>query len=454
MLAIQFQFLYPHYFAKDVRDPGQVEWPPHPDRVFGALIQAAYASHNPEPHRALLRWLGSQPPPSIHAPDARAWTSHIKYVPIAVNANPAMDFYNKAPKAENSITLEALELSYLWPEACPTEEQAARFRELLSYVGYLGSPKNMARARLLTEVPAPNYLPANTGELVMRVPHAERLESREREHYQRMELGRINYLDPDIVWAHYRRKTAWSNVSTPVNRFHRVALFRLVGRGKLADTWNFAEAIRNRLIACTEDQLGWVPELIHGHAESGSGHVPHVALSPRANVHHQQADGGLHGIALLAPVTPSYDQDRALLDQVLGHPDLQEFQLGSMHFFLQLHETRNPQAALEDRYRAASKNWCTVSPVMLDRFPKGISPEPVLRLMLEREGIAWQGGQLKFASSAFVTGVPPAHRFQLRNGPSYRRPLLHLRLELPQAMAGPFTLGTARYFGLGHFIAT
>ena len=453
MLAIRFHFLYPHFYAKDVRDPDRVEWPPHPDRVYAALVNAAYATLEPERFRPLLHWLASLTPPGIQAPEAHPWNGHTQFVPVKIQPAASGDFYLKAPKPENSVSLGRLDLTYIWSEAAPTLEQCGLMRELLGNIGYLASPRNMATGELAEDPGSPDFVPAPDGDYTLRVPHPHRLEALEKQHRIRVEEGRVNYVDPGVLWAGYRKAAPRSGLPRLTNAFERVALFRLLDAPDLIHLRELAEGIRNRLVACAADQLGQVPNWIHGHADPGQRFVPHVALAPRAAVNHPRADGRLPGMALLLPITERYDPHRALIAQVLSHPDLQEFTLGLTRVFLQLHETRQLRATQETPYTEPSRVWATVSPVMIDRFPtRHESLESILSLMCEREGFPLQGAEIRYQVNPFVTGVPPVSQFLRRHSNYHKRPSFHLRIELAQPVPGPVTLGTTRYLGLGHFI--
>jgi CRISPR-associated protein Csb2 len=62
---------------------GHVEWPPHPARVFMAMVAAHYQTGADAAERAALRWLEELPdPPEIHAPDAEPCGVVTQYVPV------------------------------------------------------------------------------------------------------------------------------------------------------------------------------------------------------------------------------------------------------------------------------------------------------------------------------------------------------------------------------------
>src|SRR5262245_40844606 len=83
MLAIEVQFLLGRYCATDFRDRERPEWPPHPARLFSALVAAASESGLSESARAALLWVESLPPPRLHADPSPAEQSAVTaFVPV------------------------------------------------------------------------------------------------------------------------------------------------------------------------------------------------------------------------------------------------------------------------------------------------------------------------------------------------------------------------------------
>ena len=81
--GIEVNFLTGRFVATWHNDRRQAEWPPHPARLFSALVAAwADADEPDESERRALEWLESQSPPSISASEAtpRKVVSH--FVPV------------------------------------------------------------------------------------------------------------------------------------------------------------------------------------------------------------------------------------------------------------------------------------------------------------------------------------------------------------------------------------
>jgi CRISPR-associated protein Csb2 len=86
MLAVEVELLTGRYVATAYNTRGEGEWPPHPARLFSALVATHFASERPSPdEKAALEWLAAQEPPSIVASDA----THREVVTVFVPVNDA-----------------------------------------------------------------------------------------------------------------------------------------------------------------------------------------------------------------------------------------------------------------------------------------------------------------------------------------------------------------------------
>src|SRR5207248_7639481 len=105
MLTIEVEFLLGRYAAADFRDRERPEWPPHPARLFSALVAASHESGLGESARAALLWLESLPPPEIRA-DERPPAQSLVTVFVPVN-DPAHDLLplraERQPRAFPSV---------------------------------------------------------------------------------------------------------------------------------------------------------------------------------------------------------------------------------------------------------------------------------------------------------------------------------------------------------------
>jgi CRISPR-associated protein Csb2 len=67
VFAIAIELLAERYTATQFNDRNEAEWPPHPARLYSAMVATWADSDNPDPEeRAALRWLEEQGTPAIH----------------------------------------------------------------------------------------------------------------------------------------------------------------------------------------------------------------------------------------------------------------------------------------------------------------------------------------------------------------------------------------------------
>ena len=67
MLVLEIEYLQHVSYAAKYNSPDEPEWPPHPDRVFMALVDAWGVAGRSAAGADALRWLESQEPPEIAA---------------------------------------------------------------------------------------------------------------------------------------------------------------------------------------------------------------------------------------------------------------------------------------------------------------------------------------------------------------------------------------------------
>ena len=83
MLAIEVNFLTGRFVAASHHDRNTPEWPPHPARLFSALVATWSDADQPDPaERQALEWLESRPSPSIYASDATPRSQTVHFVPV------------------------------------------------------------------------------------------------------------------------------------------------------------------------------------------------------------------------------------------------------------------------------------------------------------------------------------------------------------------------------------
>jgi CRISPR-associated protein Csb2 len=181
MLALEVEFLLGRYGASDYRDRELAEWPPHPSRLYSAMVAAAYESGMGESARAALLWLESQSSPCLCADESpNRQTSATVYVPVN---DPTEDLLprraERQPRSFPSVVPRTPIVYFIWPEAQPDDVLKQLLENIMRNVIYLGSSRSPVRVRLTDEPPAPNWCPDDAGNVVLRVPRKGRLENLE-----------------------------------------------------------------------------------------------------------------------------------------------------------------------------------------------------------------------------------------------------------------------------------
>jgi len=98
MLAFGLRYLNGFAAASDADDRDQAEWPPHPGRVFMALVAAHFQTGGNASEGSALEWLEQQAAPSLFASDAKPRRVVTQFVPV----NPRLADENKAREKERT----------------------------------------------------------------------------------------------------------------------------------------------------------------------------------------------------------------------------------------------------------------------------------------------------------------------------------------------------------------
>jgi CRISPR-associated protein Csb2 len=130
VLAVEITLLAERYTATSFNDRDHHEWPPHPGRLFSALVAAWAQEEQPsDDERAVLEWLEGQAPPAIAVASGRARSVVTHFVPV------------------NDATSLAKDLSGAWQQVRFAEQELTRAREGAD-AGAIGKAERaLARAR-------------------------------------------------------------------------------------------------------------------------------------------------------------------------------------------------------------------------------------------------------------------------------------------------------------------
>lgn len=259
----------------------------------------------------------------------------------------------------------------------------------------------------------------------------------------------------------------------------------------LGDTLMLTRQLRNVILKRCQPQPA--PDWISGHdAPNTPTRLPHIAIVPLPYVGTKHADGHLMGMGILTPkhILPS-EIGRSLGPVLVddeGEPRAIELQFNQTDdCCLRLENRDEPAINLrEPTWLRPSRTWCSVTPVVLDRFPKkdkrkdpGAWREEVAKIIWRSCGYAGiePPTQVEVSSTAFLCGVPRSvskirrRRESGQSGTERQasnpigdgfppftiaknkppRVQVHVRLTFDRPHAGPMLIGAGRFLGYGWF---
>jgi len=453
------------------------EWPPHPDRVFMALVAAWGDAGESAPQREALEWLETLEAPSLAVPlKAAQRSSFTSFVPVNDDSNPmgkkgpfsAMGSIpigrNRQPRQFPTVVPHPPMFFLIWDVDLPTNLRPALegVCELVTYLGHSASP---VRVWIEDQPPPPTLVPDEDW-----ASHRLRIFARGRLEYlkNRFDVG----LHPEPSgWQGYRepRKTTGQEVlSGPFDP--GIFVFRQIGgrRFGLESCGIVAGAIRDELMRRHGPDA---PEWISGHTADGSpSKQARPAYLPLGFVDRKHADGHLLGVALAVP--RDFEHSERLFELLGQHdgsteyeiepgvpflavkvynPHLENREVGELHLELEERPEGRRQFTLKSfTWTYPHRLWKTVTPIMLPRFPRRhLTPEEVVAKACVDSGYP-EPVAVRVDQAPFMSGVPHARSFHVRPRQKQPpRPLIHAQLEFSSPVRGPVLIGAGRYFGYG-----
>ncbi|MEK7751297.1 MAG: type I-U CRISPR-associated protein Csb2 [Acidobacteriota bacterium] len=444
MFAFEVEYLLGRSFAGSFRDRSEPEWPPHPARLFSALAAAYFENgeREREREREALEWLEKLGAPHIRAGSAGEPTITTAYVPTNYPGDAVPALRNKQPRSFPAQAPSEATVYFVWPEAQAAPEIAAALDELASRTGYLGKACSLVRMRVADAAPGPNYAPDPGGDQVLRVASRGRFE-------ELKWLFAADRRPSPGAQQRYRKVDEPSGAEERgETEFERMVIFRkTAGPGlPIEATLTLTEAVRKGLMSVA-GEIGQIADLIHGH-NGGT----HCAILGLPFVGREHADGHLVGFAVVIPRGTSAWERRSVLAAcgALGEGGLHIAGIG--HWVLEAVDAAPLNRTLwAVTWTRPARRWSTVTPILLDRFPKkkGPSVEEILTAACRRIGLP-APDRILHGPYSRLEGVPPVPAFRLqRKGEERPRWGVHATLAFPVAVRGPVLLGAGRYFGLG-----
>lgn len=447
MFAITIDYLTGVCYAngRAAGRPDVPEWPPHPDRLFQALVASST-----EHHHDALRWIASQLAPAIIASEAQSRTTLSMYSPAndrlpdrrqvtqkkkgnelapytSISAAYRVDrIHTMRQRAERRIASTVPDeprVTFVW-QSTPPDDVRASVVDLLSRVQYLGASESMVHATLDDKPTTPTWIPTEVGEIQIRVPYEGRLDDLQAAYSE----GRR----PSCPgWQGYTRvgreppQAEWSDMTT----------YELSGVVDLRHAVRIARAVRRCLIAACPDP---VPNWISGHdADGGQLRSSQAAIHALANVGHEYGDGRVLGVGIMRPSHVSIGEWSEGLVDFCREPQ----RIGKG---ITLSRRESSRATIDPfRWSRASQSWATVTPIVCSRWPKHGDIESVVRRDIEHAGLPEPESIEVRQTSAIAGGLYGSPQ----DAPSGYR--THLVCRWPTQVVGPIAIGRGRYLGMG-----
>jgi len=417
-VIIRLEFVGP-YAAGDVAYRDAAEWPPHPDRLYQAFIDAAHLDDPSE--LAALEWLEAQPAPAIGCDEAVPLATANTFVPVNhPDSGVTWERRMRQPRSFPMVWPKG-PVTFVWPDpATPVLDALSR---IASRVSHVGRAESVSLVEIQPGNASTTWIPDARGSISLRVPHAGRLAQLE----QAFQQGRYGQTAP---WMAYSRTDDLVQ-SGPWGDMIVVRLRHALGVENLVTA---TEALRRAVLSILGDDA---PAVVHGH-----GTHDHVAWLGLPNLS-PFARGELLGLALCLPATID-PRERARCLRALMAVD---------HILLEGRRAilEPPTHAVSLAARTWSKParfWESVSPVVLDRHPRrSLTLSDVLADSVVRAG--YPRPSLIEVKEMGAVGLPAARRYRLRRP---GRLYMHARIEFEHPLRGPLLVGAERYFGLGLFL--
>lgn len=457
MLQLQIGFPTGRYCAASHANPRDPEWPPHPSRVYSALVAGAYGGKGclEDAERQALDRLATAGAPALAFPDADVTPSPDSYVPVndeksrltAGISRGVLEPSRQVRQFPSAYLLGVPEVSLYW-DVDMSAADILLLDRLAARMTHLGTSHSFVTARFRAAVgsPALRWIPDVTGRDYLRVPVAGRLDELDRKVAQRTSPGQRDVLRRSAslceVLMPYRPADRTQPAVTPAR--HDWMAFRVEGASWGADTAHtLARAARRALMALLGDA---VPEALHGHNPA----VEHLAWLPLPDVGHRQARGRIRGLAVGFPrsLPPA---DLAVLVRGLQRLQLLHLPDGQTARITPVVETQDtPKVLRGSTWCRASRTWATVTPVILDRPPKRAEADLLVKALADSLVIAGHPMPvaLKLSRTSDFDGAPAALDVPTR------LPRYHATVRFAEAVEGPVLAGRWRNFGIGLFRAT
>ncbi len=480
-LCVSITFLDPLFHGKGDGDVS--EWPPSPMRLFQALLAGSRAGcrnsrwsvDELDSLRAAFLWLERQKPPVILAPESEIVSAYSLAVPNNDRDQESdrqerlttKGFRPRRLSIQDCESRHMAAVHYLW--GIPEEDWPAVYRHAEVLCGEAkhimalgwGIDQVVGYGKILkdTEVdllagerwePWPND---RSGNHKLRVPKKGSLRALE-EVYE-LFLTRLGGATPNPRLSHKGFDTV-KYVGSASFPYRPYAAFELTEGTSFRQEATIKVAAMLRSLACrSENQRDFREQFGDGTEVYLAGHVngekhtpPRFSYLPLPTIGHPNSDGMIRRLLIAEPYggdgfRAGWAQSR-LEGQVLR--DIDRNERGRL---LEISGRRSDN--MVSRYGGESRNWSTVTPVILPGYDDGklAKAEKLLLQAIEQAGLSISSiSDLTLRKAPFWPRSQHPKHYQR---PSYLRhlPGWHVELTFQEPTLGPLSLGAGRHIGLG-----
>ncbi|MCA9070751.1 MAG: type I-U CRISPR-associated protein Cas5/Cas6 [Planctomycetaceae bacterium] len=452
------------------------EWPPHPDRVFMALLSAHFEYGGEPQQLETLRWLEQQGPPELLASPAHRRKTVATFVPVNDRKDPVRKGKALAPAGSMPIGRERqprqfpvaipydLSVYLIWRNGQLPKEHRKALSQMCDQVTCIGHSASFVQTWVgdapINSEPTTHRLlrPVNVGATY------------------RLRIfgpGRLDYLLRQFkaglrpvpsIWSGYGISVETQR-DTSLSQSHfnsKLLMLKQVDgrRFGLDSTLQLATALRG---AVMHHAIQPLPSWISGHNADGSRaerKFGHIAFFPIPHVGHERASGHLMGMGIAVPYDIHESEISRQLNPMLfretGLPKRVHLVLGRLgECVLEIADVEDPRYGMQPEiWTGPARRWATVTPIALDRHAKGKNRQAQFEQFIaegcERLGLP-RPVEVIPTPAPIMTGALHARDMprisRKRDGGKIRQ--THAVLVFKDQVRGPLLVGAGRYRGYG-----
>lgn len=459
-LSILVRLRHGSYEAGGER-PSNAEWPPHPARLFCALV----ASAESEADWSALRWLEAQPPPEVWADGLDTTQRGRTRAYVVENAisqkggNLTWPGRNNGMRSRSFAVPSTESFAVVWPEADLDAQRRTIIARMAGKVPYVGRSAGAAEVSVSASVPERmsswvTYSPAKLGEgraaWLLRVPYVgytRELESAYDDGRRAWEVARVLPYEPVRTRGTETSDGRAVASAGPFEDLMVWSLRRPVVRIGGDNVLRLTAALRRAVLSRVPDP---VPAQISGHGADGRPHVGYLALP---DVGYEHSDGHVLGLALAIPKelgSPDVSQlVKAVMTDPLNRIRLLRDQTIDLEYGADLYGAQPERWAT----RGGARTWVSATPLMPDGYVrKGRDLETVVARSLRLAGYPDELTAIEVSDMPLVRGaIWRPRKGTVPEGRPHRR-LVHAKITFAKPVLGPVIAGSLRYLGLGLFL--